>query len=82
MRYEFIKEQKKAFPIALLCRFMEVSRSGYYDYQQRQAQWVEPSQKQALVHRVKVIDEQTGGSYGSRRMAKQLQSEGYPVGRY
>lgn len=82
MRYHFIEEQKKAFPTALLCRLLEVSRSGYYDYQQRQAQWVEPSQAQAWVHRVKAIHEQTGGSYGSRRMAKQLQSEGHPVGRY
>lgn len=61
---------------------METSRSGYYDYPQRQAQWVEPSQEQAWVHRVKAIHEETGGSDGSRRMAKQLQSEGHPVGRY
>ena len=82
MRYEFIEEQKKAFPMALLCRLMEVSRRGYYDYQQRYAQWVEPSQEQAWVHRVKVIHEQTGGSDGRRRMAKPRQSEGHPVGRY
>ena len=32
--------------------------------------------------RVKAIAAQTRYSYGSRRMAKQLQAEGYAVGRY
>lgn len=58
---------------------MEVSRSGYYDYKQRGG---EKAQRQALVCRVKAIHEETGGSYGSRRMAKQLQAEGHTVGRY
>jgi transposase InsO family protein len=35
-----------------------------------------------VVARVKAIAAQTGQSYGSRRMSKQLQAEGYTVGRY
>ena len=82
MRYQFIERQKKAYPMTVLCEVMEVSRSGYYDYVQRQTKRIQPPQEQALVYRVKAIHEETGGSYGSRRMAQQLQAEGYAVGRY
>ncbi|MCZ6625016.1 MAG: hypothetical protein O7B35_12420 [Deltaproteobacteria bacterium] len=27
--------QKKAYPVCMLCRVVEVSRSGFYDYVQR-----------------------------------------------
>ncbi len=32
MKYAWIKEQSTAYPIAALCRFMDVSRSRYYDW--------------------------------------------------
>lgn len=32
MRYQFIEKQKKAWPITLMCRVLNVSRSGYYDW--------------------------------------------------
>ena len=32
MRYAFISEKQVAFPIAVLCRVLDVSRSGFYDY--------------------------------------------------
>lgn len=68
--------------MTVLCAVMEVSRSGYYDYVQRQVAGIESAQEQALGYRVKTIHEETRGSYGSRRMAKQLQAEGHAVGRY
>jgi hypothetical protein len=37
--------------------------------------------ERALVARVKAIADDTRDSYGSRRMAKQLQAEGFAVGR-
>jgi putative transposase len=62
---------------------MEVSRSGYYDYLRRQAKGVVKDRRErTLMYRVKAIHKESGGSYGSRRMAKQLQSEGHTVGRY
>jgi HTH-like domain len=36
----------------------------------------------ALLTCVKAIHAETRQSYGSRRMAKQLQADGFPVGRY
>ena len=30
MKFEFVSQEKVAFPIAVLCRVLEVSMSGYY----------------------------------------------------
>ena len=54
------------YPVKLLCRLMEVSRSGFYEYLRRPKGNVQDP----LVLRVKAIHEETRGSYGSRRMAK------------
>lgn len=35
MRYRFIEEQQKAWPITLMCGVLGVSRSGYYDWTAR-----------------------------------------------
>jgi putative transposase len=68
--------------VSVLCEVMQVSRSGFYAYQQRQAYPVIDPDKGALLARVKAIAAETRESYGSRRMAKQLQEEGCAVGRY
>jgi hypothetical protein len=35
MRFGFIRQQMKAYPVTVLCKVMEVSRSGFYDYLHR-----------------------------------------------
>jgi len=32
LRYDFIRQEKKACPVTVLCKVMEVSRSGLYEY--------------------------------------------------
>ena len=72
----------KAYPITILCAVMEVSRSGFYDYLHRlTTDNGDDAHQSALKARVKVIFEQSRGSYGSRRVLKKLQSEGYQLGR-
>ena len=73
----------KAYPITILCAVMEVSRSGFYDYLHRlTTDNAHDAHQSALKARVKAIFEQSRGSYGSRRVLKKLQSEGYQLGRY
>ena len=74
--------QKKAYPVCMLCRVMEVSRSGVYDYVQRGSRGDESGDAVELIAQGKTIHAETGQSYGSRRMAKQLQDNGYQVTRY
>lgn len=59
-----------------------VGRSGFYDHQKRQATPVLRGEEVDLLERIKAISEKTDHSYGSRRMSKQLQDEGYNVGRF
>ncbi len=58
-----------------------MSRSGFYAYQARQAHPKIDAEEVALVARVRAIAVATRSSYGSRRMAKALQAEGFAVGR-
>jgi putative transposase len=65
----------------MLCEVLAVCRSGFYDYLSRQAGAEIDVEEVALFARVKAIAAGTRHSYGSRRMAKQLQDEGFAVGR-
>ena len=65
----------------MLCAVLAVSRSGVYAYAQRQATPRRDREEVVLLARVQAMHAETGQSYGSRRMAKQLQAEGYAVGR-
>ena len=59
-----------------------VGRSGFYAYQKRQAAPALSREEIDLLERIKAISERTHHSYGSRRLSKQLQDEGYDVGRF
>lgn len=64
--------------MAVLCRVMQVSRSGFYDWRRRGLD----DQRRVLLHEVREIHRRKRGSYGSRRMARELRRRGYDVGRY
>lgn len=75
-------EQQQQWPVSVLCEVLEVSRSGFYTYVHRHRTAGSVRAEDALVARVKAIAAQTRYSYGSRRMAKQLQADGFAVGRH
>ena len=58
-----------------------MSRSGFYDYLARQSHPVIDAEETTLIARIQAIAAKTRSSYGSRRMAKALQEEGFQVGR-
>ena len=60
---------------------LEVSRSGFYGYLSRQSKPVIKVEDVTLLARVQAIAVKTRYCYGSRRMAKALQAEGFKVGR-
>lgn len=61
---------------------MMVSRGGYYKYLQRLSQQSVNHEELVLLVALKVLQRQSRNSYGSRRVAKALQMQGYNVGRY
>jgi transposase InsO family protein len=69
------------WPVAVMGEALEVSRSGYYD--PIKIQTIDTvTDELELVTRIKAIHAETRQCYGSRRMAKALQDEGYQVGRH
>jgi transposase InsO family protein len=73
----------KAYPVTVLCRVMRVSRSGFYDYLKRFKLGPDNDpDEEGLKSRVRQIFNQSKGSYGSRRISKQLKNEGHAVGRF
>lgn len=58
---------------------MQVSRSGFYDWRRRDDR---NPDRERLLERVRAIHRRKRGSYGSRRMARALQRQGWTVGRY
>ena len=77
MRYRFILEHKALWPVEVQCRVLEVSRAGYYKWQNREPS--EKAGKQAeIVEEIKRIHElPRHDDYGSPRMHRLLLKNGY-----
>ncbi|VVS91441.1 hth-like domain [Desulfoluna spongiiphila] len=70
----------KAFPVAILCRVMGASRSGFYDYLKRLA--TPPDlRKKELEDDTKKFFLESKQAYGSRRILEELLKKGYQIGR-
>jgi putative transposase len=75
-----LKTMRLDYPIALLCRVFDVSRSGFYAWLARK-----PSPRQQADERLKVAIKaahwQSRETYGVRRMQPELAAQGFPAGR-
>jgi len=64
----------------MLCRVMQVSRSGFYSWSSRDKS-NRQQERERLIPKVQVIHERARGSYGARRISEELTAEGEPCGR-
>lgn len=79
MRYAFIQEQERRWPVSVLCSVLEVARSGFYAWRRRV-----PSRRcerrERLIKAMREIHAQRHqGSYGSPRMHRELKFQGHAV---
>lgn len=81
MKYAFITQHKRAWPVDVMSRLLGVSRNAYYRYCQRQRDRLPDPDHEAMIAEVKDIAKSSNDSYGSRRMKRALNALGYPVGR-
>jgi transposase InsO family protein len=82
VRYGFIRAQQKAYPVSVLCAVMQVSKSAYYAWAKRPEAAAQPKEAGLFEQRVVQIFEDSKRTYGSRRVAGELQKSGIPAGRY
>jgi putative transposase len=81
VKYAFVAEHRQAWPVDVMCETLDVSRSGYYDYVKVKSTNVTCDDLNLLT-RIKAIHAETRQCYGSRRLTRALQAEGFHVGRY
>lgn len=75
MRFAFINEYREVFPVDLMCRVLEVSRSGYYDWSQR-APSAQAQRREQLVESIRKVHQQSRQTYGSPRVHRDLRAQG------
>lgn len=75
MRYRFVQEHAQQFPLAMLCRVMQVSPSGYYAWRGR-GESVRTQANRALLVQIKAAHRRSRNLYGRRRVQRQLQRGG------
>jgi putative transposase len=76
--YEFIRAEKASFPVRAMCRTLDASKSGYYEWLDRG-----PSERQqrrsALAEKVAEAHEASRRTYGSPRIREALVQQGEVV---
>ena len=75
MRFRFIADHRDGFPVTRLCQMLKVSPSGYYAWRQRPVSEREMA-NQALVNRIKTVYNDSGQTYGSPRVYRELKAAG------
>lgn len=78
MRYAFVAEKRVAFPVAVLCRALQVSRSGFYDFLE-QPETSRERRDRALATKTRAVFSEHCGRYGSPRLVRELRSRGEVV---
>ncbi len=80
MRFGFVHAENAHFPIAVLCRLLNVSRQGYYAFANRP-----PSRRvlsdQQLCKRVQELFDANQARYGSPRILRALRASGFVTGK-
>jgi putative transposase len=80
VRYACITRHRDEYPLRLMCRELEVAPSGYHAWRKRS-----PSDQaiadERLMLNVRIVFEQSKGTYGSPRVTEELRDGGTPVGK-
>ena len=69
VKYAVIYRHRNEYSVSVMCKFFEVSRSGYYDFIRRMDK---PEQDTELVEKIKECQNRTDKTYGYRRVWKWL----------
>ncbi len=76
MRFDFIAAEKARYPVGLLCRWLRVSRSGFYAWQRRTPS-LRSREDLLLTRRLRLIHAVNRRTYGRPRLHHAMREEGY-----
>jgi len=80
VRYQFIEESKREWPVRVLCSTLKVSHSGFYEWRGRPTS-ARAQEDEALSVAIKAIHQESRETYGSPRIHVQLKRQGVPCGK-
>lgn len=80
MRFALVDQAKKDFPVHRLCQVLGVRQSGYSAWKDRPASRRQRDDMVMLAH-VRSAFALSNGTYGSPRMTRELQGDGFAIGR-
>jgi hypothetical protein len=65
IKYAVIYRHRDEYPVSVMCKFFEVSRSGYYDFVKRLSR---PEHDAELAKEIQVCQDKTDKTYGYKRV--------------
>jgi putative transposase len=80
VRYLFVEREKAHHAVAVLCRVLEVSTSGYYAWRKRLPS-ARAQKDQQLTEQIVTIHQESRATYGAPRIHAELAAEGIHCGR-
>jgi transposase InsO family protein len=78
VRFAFVKEHRKVWPVGVICRVLGVARSGFYAWLRR-APSARRHRREDLAVKIRAIHQQNRRVYGSPRVHKVLAAGGEKV---
>ena len=79
--YELVDSEKTAFPVAVLCEAVGVSRSAYYAWRRSQPS-KRDRQNERLLAEIRAIHVEHQARYGSPRIVDELRERGNKIGKH
>jgi transposase InsO family protein len=79
--YELVDSEKAAFPVAVLCEAVGVSRSAYYAWRRSVPSAREQANERVLAE-IRAIHVENEARYGSPRMRDELRDRGHEIGKH
>ena len=75
MKYRFIEDHRDQYPVTLMCRILEVARSGYYQWRKQPLNARKMADLLLLMH-IRDIFAESRNTYGSCRIQAVLAEQG------
>jgi len=80
VKFQFIKDHREHFPVRPMCRVLDASPSGFYDWLRR-PEGPRAAEDRVLVEKIQAVYSESRRTYGSPRVHASLKAEGYRIGR-
>jgi transposase InsO family protein len=80
MKFGFVDEHRNVWPVRVMCAALDLSASGYYAWRSR-PESRRSCNNRALLEDIRLIHDESSGTYGSPRVHAALRSHGRRIGR-